>query len=74
MKPYPLRCWPRAMLLVSMPAITAGPPGVPWAALRSSRAIVPAGVVGQELESCPRRIKEWSPEGCPVAFSDSTHS
>lgn len=32
MKPYPLCCWFRAMILVSMPAIPSGPPGVPWAA------------------------------------------
>ena len=46
----------------------AGPPGVPWAARRSSRALFPDGVVGQELESCPRRIKELSPKWCPVPF------
>ena len=52
-----------------MPAIPAGPPGVPWAARRSLRAVLPDGVGGQELESCPRRIKEVISKWCPVPFS-----
>ena len=65
MKPYLLRCRPRARLSVSIPA---RPPGVSWAARRASRALFPDGVVGQELASCPRRIKELTPKWCPVPF------
>jgi len=58
MKPTPLYCRLRARILVSMPAILARVPGVPWAARRSLRAVFPDGVVGQKSESCRRRIKE----------------
>ena len=37
-------------------------------ALRVAMPRAPRMVVGQELASCPRRIKELSAEGCPVPF------
>jgi len=46
---------PREAPCVDAREIPAGPPGVPWAARRSSRAIFPDG-------------KELSPKWCPVPF------
>ena len=40
-------------------------------ALRVALPSAPRLVVGQELTSCPRRIKELSPKWCPVPFLHS---